>query len=329
MQAQASARHRQHSLRTNKSRASFIESIAAIHLDSLREESSKSTRRNTSDGVFESERRVLVPPRKTKSSIVNLPGCFQMSLKNDPDSKHVGESSAMHGFILDGKKSRRFTYVNAVSPPRVDRPTDNSTIRTSSDRCSLKMPFPSPPPPRKNSIERQSSKKIQPVETFQSDAILMPPHVLKNYNAKEYKEKTHCRSTSSYAIGDVAQSSTHMVIETCVRAALINVCKLKTHDFAFVKRSDGSWTYAILAGYCKDTNNEDIMVFVTNKKGGSKAIKIRDWAKLVRPVATFDKMSNDYVEDVPQIIIADRDANDDWNCSQLSDYFYSFPPINA
>ena len=53
-----------------------------------------------------------------------------MSLKNDPDSKHVGESSAMPGFILDGKKSRRFTYVNAVSPPRVDRPTDNSTIRT-------------------------------------------------------------------------------------------------------------------------------------------------------------------------------------------------------
>eukprot|EP00956_Cyclotella_meneghiniana_P038816 scaffold160318_cov23-Cyclotella_meneghiniana.AAC.1 len=112
----------------------------------------------------------------------------------------------------------------------------------------------------------------------------------------------------SYTIGDVAESSSHMMIETCPRAALINACQLKTHDFAFVKRSDGSWTYAILAGHCKDIDNEEAMVFVMNEKGCTKLIKQRDWAKLIRCVAT-EKKHNEHVKGVPQIIIADRDAN--------------------
>lgn len=334
MQAQASTR-RQHSLRTSKSRASFIESIAAIHLDSSGEASPNRPRRNTSDGVVESESRLRAPSRKPRSSsIVNLPGHFQISLKNNSDSEHVEASHAIPVCILDGKKNRRFTYV--APTPRVDQHSDNSPkgptlVTMASHHHSHKISILPPPPSRAHPICRPSSKKIYPVETFQRDATnttFMPasPRVCKKYNPKEYKEKPRCYSPVSYTIGDMAQSSSHMMIETCPQAALIHVCQLKTHDFAFVKRSDGSWTYAILAGHGKDIDNEEVMLFVINEKGCTKAIKKRDWSKLIRRVA---KECNEYVKGVPQIIIADRDANDNLNCSQLSDFLFLPPPINV
>lgn len=66
--------------------------------------------------------------------------------------------------------------------------------------------------------------------------------------------------------------------------------------------------------------NDEIMIFVTSEKGRTKAIKMRDWAKLIRPVAVAASdgdVSEDYLLDVPRIIIARNNDDYDWNCSQL------------
>eukprot|EP00956_Cyclotella_meneghiniana_P010721 scaffold15012_cov47-Cyclotella_meneghiniana.AAC.5 len=321
MQAQAN-RRRSNSLRTSKSRVSFIDSIAAIHLDSSREATPNRPRRNTSDGVIETELRVQAPLRKSKS--VNLPGNFQIALKNNSDSELTDSCHKMPECILDGKRNRRF-YV----PSDED---DSPKVTAASHRPSLKVSFSPPPLSHAHPVRKSSNKKIHTADTLRGDANITSrpasPRVFKKYNPKEYKENPRSCSPISYSIGDVAQSSSHMMIETCQRAALINACQLKTHDFAFVKRSDGSWTYAILAGHCKDIDNEEVMVFVTSETGCTKVIKQRNWAKSIRGVAT-DKKCNEDVKGVPQIIIADRDANDDWNCSQLSDFLFLPPPINA
>ena len=53
---------------------------------------------------------------------------------------------------------------------------------------------------------------------------------------------------------------------------------LQKHDFAFIKRSDGSYTYAILA--CIDKDGER-MTFVLDNYGSTKVVRKRNWEKLV------------------------------------------------
>ncbi len=50
-----------------------------------------------------------------------------------------------------------------------------------------------------------------------------------------------------YDLGDSARASSHMIVEPTSKQALQAAGSLNKHDFAFVKRSDGSCTYAILA----------------------------------------------------------------------------------
>merc|ERR1712029_762603 len=54
---------------------------------------------------------------------------------------------------------------------------------------------------------------------------------------------------------------------------------LRTHAFAFVLRSDRSWTYAILAG-----REKDAMLFVVDTEGNTKNLSRDRWPTMVRPV---------------------------------------------
>ncbi|KAL3786555.1 hypothetical protein HJC23_006805 [Cyclotella cryptica] len=97
-----------------------------------------------------------------------------------------------------------------------------------------------------------------------------------------------CNARKDYSLGEVARSNSHMIIESCPQKALHRASKLKNHDFAFVKRMDGSWTYAILAYRSFVDGNTDssdeCMMFVMNEKGSTKTIKRRQWAEFVRCV---------------------------------------------
>ena len=48
-------------------------------------------------------------------------------------------------------------------------------------------------------------------------------------------------------IGETLRSSSHMSIEAISEQDIQAIGSLDEHDFAFIKRSDGSYTYAILA----------------------------------------------------------------------------------
>jgi len=78
-----------------------------------------------------------------------------------------------------------------------------------------------------------------------------------------------------------------------------DIDSLKRHDFAFVKRSDGTYTYAILAFRSSDINSkkatvveedseegdDEKMVFVMNNNGSTKIIRKKYWSKLIRFVS--------------------------------------------
>lgn len=84
-----------------------------------------------------------------------------------------------------------------------------------------------------------------------------------------------------YNLGDEVKEDYHMATE-----ALQNASSLKALDFAFVLRSNGTWTYSVVAerSYHKDLGL--VLRFVLDKKGTTKTLKRKYWERGVRTVNT-------------------------------------------
>ena len=109
---------------------------------------------------------------------------------------------------------------------------------------------------------------------------------------------------SDYALGEVVRSPADMVIETSTKAAIRSVSSLQMHDFAWVRRSDGSFTYAILA-----YRTDDKLTFLTCDASSTKSISRKYWGTHIRRVcveqttcreivSNYDTSSSEH-DDVP------------------------------
>ena len=116
-----------------------------------------------------------------------------------------------------------------------------------------------------------------------------------------------------YSIGETIRSPSHMIPNSTFVEAFQEVCAMKKHDFAFVKRSDGSYSYAILAFRSlepsKDGNNtnnslEEYMTFVVDTHRSIKVLKKEQWVEYIRPVKTRTKRKHQEDEWAPPSIIA-------------------------
>jgi len=107
-----------------------------------------------------------------------------------------------------------------------------------------------------------------------------------------------------YTIGETLRSPSHMSIGAISEQTIQANSSLDQHDFAFIKRSDGSYTYAILAYRSmepiKGANNvdkvesmEECMNFVMSEAGATKMVRRRNWSKLVRLVRTSSSSSTE------------------------------------
>jgi len=99
-----------------------------------------------------------------------------------------------------------------------------------------------------------------------------------------------------YSIGETTRSSSHMIITPTAELAFQVVSSLKKHDFAFIKRSDGSYAYAILAFRSLEPSNdrsntsdslEEYMAFVVSGTGSIKMLKKEHWSDFIR-LASMD-----------------------------------------
>lgn len=95
-----------------------------------------------------------------------------------------------------------------------------------------------------------------------------------------------------YALGEALRSHSHMITEPTPGHAIQAASLLGKHDFAFVRRSDGSFSYAILAYRSREPirskkngeTHEDCMTFVMGPDGTTKMIRKRFWSDFVRLV---------------------------------------------
>lgn len=86
-----------------------------------------------------------------------------------------------------------------------------------------------------------------------------------------------------YNLGDIGTPD-DMIVERDPVKGHQNVSSLKVHDFAFVLRSNGTWTYAIVADFPERGTRRMSVHFVMNAKGSTKTVERRHWAKFVRLV---------------------------------------------
>eukprot|EP00984_Skeletonema_dohrnii_P036446 scaffold37446_cov155-Skeletonema_dohrnii-CCMP3373.AAC.3 len=87
-----------------------------------------------------------------------------------------------------------------------------------------------------------------------------------------------------YVLGDEVKGDHHMMIPKTVTEALQNASTLNALDFAFVLRSNDSWTYAIVAEKSFHKDLGLVLRFVLDKNGTTKTIRRKYWGKGVRPV---------------------------------------------
>jgi len=118
-------------------------------------------------------------------------------------------------------------------------------------------------------------------------------------SAKDFQRRhSHIRHQisgyrSDYSLGDTLCSTSHMVIEPTPKQAIKAVDSLKTHDFAFVKRSDGSYSFAILAYRSMeptkradgDADMRECMNFVICNNGSTKMVRRSHWSRSIRLVS--------------------------------------------
>ena len=103
-----------------------------------------------------------------------------------------------------------------------------------------------------------------------------------------------------YALGDTARVASHMIIETNPERAIDSIGTLVNHDFAWVKRTDGTYTYSILAyrssssdgaNEAEEGQAEEYMTFVLNNLGVTKIISKSLWGRCIRLVAPENDIS--------------------------------------
>jgi hypothetical protein len=159
----------------------------------------------------------------------------------------------------------------------------------------IKLPFPADPdqPPRSRPIRRCSMVEMQQMKEAKVKTSKVNPPDRRKSDGDDFdkdrqgKCQTHCVARQDYQLGDLARCPSHMIIKPCPQSALEKASQLQNYDFAFIRRTDESWTYAILAKnhLPSSDSNEEYMIFVMNTRGSTKIIKKKLWASYVRCVA--------------------------------------------
>jgi len=131
---------------------------------------------------------------------------------------------------------------------------------------------------------------------------------------------------SDYSLGKTLHSVSHMIIEPTPEQATQAVDSLKTHDFAFVKRSNGSYSFAILAYRSmeptkradEDAAMGECMNFVIGDSGSTKMVRRSHWSRLIRLVSMEGSDGCHQVDDTTVTVAMDYSTANTFTSPALS-----------
>lgn len=171
------------------------------------------------------------------------------------------------------------------------------------------------------------SKKNEPIDSRgrRGGAAVPLPLALASPGPEEaaaIRSSKHKGFRRDYRIGDVLRSSADVLAHPTEAQAFEAASALNNHDFAFVKRSDGSFTYAILAYRSMERvykgakqPSVECMTFVMSGEGATKKVARCYWGDHVRLAAAEVAPP----EDLPPIALLSFVPHmDDEECSAIS-----------
>jgi hypothetical protein len=206
-------------------------------------------------------------------------------------------------------------------PPRRTSSTDTPSRKSLSENRMVSLPLRvasspstglSRPGSRYSVLEIKELKKrgvnVQEVAADIADIHPLPisgTSSNEDHNLSQNRSLVYSGARNDYSLGDKAKCTSHMIIQDDPQEAFNQISRLKQHDFAFVKRTDGMWTYAILAHRYID-EGEECMMFVMHQIGSTKTITKRKWVNFVHLVADKMVMGEEPLESsLPRTILED------------------------
>lgn len=136
----------------------------------------------------------------------------------------------------------------------------------------------------------------------------------------------HCtKAHKTYRLGEAARSTSDLLMyspgETSGNQSdyFRIISSLNTFDFAFIKRSNGQFTYAILADRFIDKDrkhggrrDEECMRFVLSSKGTTKVIRRKFWLEMIRLVNGSGSVGKEKKNGVAVVEGADDEEATHW-----------------
>ena len=86
-----------------------------------------------------------------------------------------------------------------------------------------------------------------------------------------------------YSLGDIPSSNRHMITPSSLKDGIEYASTLQPLDFAFILRSNGTWTYAVVCDIlnCNNNNNKSSIKFVVDRQGCTRTIPKKYWGKYI------------------------------------------------
>jgi hypothetical protein len=168
---------------------------------------------------------------------------------------------------------------------------DPSAKKSGVTTTSTSIPSPDVKQGNRRKIKANHTKQTKPVPspTLTSTTEMLTQEVLSKKQDDAGQRYNGYRD--DYYLGDLVTSASHMIIESTPERATQAVDVLQTHDFAWIKRSNGLYTFAILANRSSngstttaDSDDEEYMYFVLDDCGATKMVYKNNWSKVIRLV---------------------------------------------
>ena len=180
---------------------------------------------------------------------------------------------------------RRSTYTGMTADEAQKRVAemlnDKLTIQQKQQQQQLE-----PPTQRPHMVVSSSSNQLKHEHSLHTS---MPNLHQQTQQQQQQQPTRQLGYRPDYKLGQTVRSSSHIKIPTSSEVLLQQVSTLMKYDFAFIKRSNGLYSYAILAYRTNDNDKKgDSLTFVMDDKGCTKMIRKKYWCEYIRLVNTDD-----------------------------------------
>jgi len=200
-------------------------------------------------------------------------------LCSPPNPQHIHSSRKPEQTTL---RRRRSTYTGMTADEAQKR-----VAEMLNDKLTIKQQQQQEVPTRRRcTVVSSSSNHLKRHE--QSLHTSMPNLHQQTNDQQQQKPTRQLGYRPDYKLGQTVRSPSHLLIPTSSQNAIQQISTLLKHDFAFIKRSNGLYSYAILAYRSNNDKKGDSLTFVMDDKGCTKMIRKKYWCEYIRLVNTDD-----------------------------------------